>query len=108
VVLHAIRAEASLEEIDNAAMFKLARLNLKQIICESKQTYAEGIIHQGARVLDNERAKLPNEVAQQILAQPNDYPVGVWQHAEYVATANARMAVRPVGRVAKMERWFAD
>jgi hypothetical protein len=50
VVLHAIRAEASLEEIDNAAMFKLARLNLKQFICESKQTYAEGIIHQGARV----------------------------------------------------------
>jgi hypothetical protein len=73
-----------------------------------RSTYAEGVVYQGARVLDNERAKLPNEVAQQILARPNDYPVSVWQHAEYVATGNARKAVRPVGNVAKMERWFAD
>jgi hypothetical protein len=37
MVLHAVRAESSLEEIDNAAMFELARLNLKQIVGECEK-----------------------------------------------------------------------
>ncbi len=37
VMLHAICAKAPLEEIGNAAMFKLTGLNLKQIVCEGKQ-----------------------------------------------------------------------
>ena len=37
MVLHAIRAETPLEKIDNAAMFKLAGLHLKQIVGEREQ-----------------------------------------------------------------------
>ncbi len=37
MMLHAIRAKAPLEKIDNAAMFKLTSLNLKQIVREGKQ-----------------------------------------------------------------------
>jgi hypothetical protein len=37
MVLHAVRAEAPLEKIDNAAMFKLTGLNLKQIVREGEQ-----------------------------------------------------------------------
>ena len=37
VMLHAIGTEASLKEIDNAAMFKLSSLNLKQIVRESEK-----------------------------------------------------------------------
>lgn len=84
------------------------KLDWSSALAIVRSTYVEGIWRQGARVLDTERIKLPNEVAQQILAQPNDYPVSVWQHAEFVATTNARKAVRPVGKVAKTERWFAD
>jgi len=36
-MFHAVRTEASLKEIDNAAMFKLAGLNLKQIVRESEE-----------------------------------------------------------------------
>ena len=37
VMLHAVRTEASLEEIDDAAMFKLAGLNLQQIVREREE-----------------------------------------------------------------------
>ena len=37
VMLHAVRTESSLKEIDNAAMFKLASLNLEQIVRESEE-----------------------------------------------------------------------
>jgi len=37
MVFHAVRAEAPLEQIDNAAMFKLTGLNLGQIVRESEQ-----------------------------------------------------------------------
>jgi hypothetical protein len=37
VMLHTIRTEAPLKEIDNAAMFKLAGLNLEQIVGESEE-----------------------------------------------------------------------
>ena len=37
VMLHAVRAESPLEQIDNAAMFKLAGLNLKQIVRQREQ-----------------------------------------------------------------------
>ena len=36
MVLHAVRAEAPLEKIDNAAMLKLTGLNLKQIVREGE------------------------------------------------------------------------
>ena len=36
-MLHAVRAEAALEKIDNAAVLKLTGLNLKQIVCEGEQ-----------------------------------------------------------------------
>jgi hypothetical protein len=36
VMLHTVRTESSLKEIDDAAMFKLASLNLKQIVSESE------------------------------------------------------------------------
>jgi hypothetical protein len=36
MVLYAGRAEAPLERIDNAAMFNLTDLNLKQIVCEDE------------------------------------------------------------------------
>ena len=36
MVFHAVRAEAPLEQIDNAAMFKLTGLNLGQIVRESE------------------------------------------------------------------------
>ena len=35
--LHAIRAKSSLEEIDDAAMFKLTGLNFEQIVSESEE-----------------------------------------------------------------------
>jgi hypothetical protein len=37
MVLHAVCAEAPLEEVDNATMFKLTRLNLKQVIREGEE-----------------------------------------------------------------------
>jgi hypothetical protein len=37
MVLHAVRAEAPLEKIDNAAMFKLTGLNLGQIVRQREQ-----------------------------------------------------------------------
>jgi hypothetical protein len=37
MMLHAIRAEPPLEEIDNAAMLQLASLNLEQIVSEGEQ-----------------------------------------------------------------------
>ena len=37
VMLHAVRIESSLKEIDNAAMFKLAGLNFKQVVGESEE-----------------------------------------------------------------------
>ena len=37
MALHAVRAESSLEEIDDAAMFKLTGLNFKQIVRESEE-----------------------------------------------------------------------
>ena len=37
MMLHAVRAEATLEKIDNAAMLKLAGLHLKQIVGEREQ-----------------------------------------------------------------------
>jgi hypothetical protein len=37
MVLYAIRAEAPLEKIDNAAMFKLTGLNLEHIVCERER-----------------------------------------------------------------------
>jgi hypothetical protein len=37
MVLYAVRAEAPLEKIDNAAMLKLTGLNLKQIVGEGEQ-----------------------------------------------------------------------
>jgi hypothetical protein len=36
-MFHAVCAESSLKEIDNAAMFKLASLNLEQIVRESEE-----------------------------------------------------------------------
>ena len=36
VALHAVRAEAPLEEIDNAAMLELTGLNLEQIVREGE------------------------------------------------------------------------
>jgi hypothetical protein len=41
-MLHAIRTESPLKEIDNAAMLELARLNLKQIVGESEEAEARG------------------------------------------------------------------
>jgi hypothetical protein len=38
MVLHAVRAEPPLEQIDNAAVLKLTRLNLKQIEGEEPET----------------------------------------------------------------------
>ena len=37
VMLHAVRAETPLKEIDNAAMLKLASLDLKQIVRECEE-----------------------------------------------------------------------
>src|SRR5579863_4917952 len=37
MMLHTVRAEAALEQIDNAAVFKLTGLHLKQIIGEGEQ-----------------------------------------------------------------------
>ena len=37
MMLHAVRAEASLEEIDNAAMIELTCLNFEQVVREAKQ-----------------------------------------------------------------------
>jgi hypothetical protein len=37
MMFHAVHAEAPLEKIDNAAIFKLTGLNLKQIVREGKQ-----------------------------------------------------------------------
>jgi hypothetical protein len=37
VMLHAVRAETPLKEIDNAAMLKLASLDLKQIVREREE-----------------------------------------------------------------------
>ena len=37
MVFDAIRAEASFEKVDNAAMLQLTGLNLKQIVRESEQ-----------------------------------------------------------------------
>src|SRR5262249_45375050 len=38
VVLHAVSAEAPLEQIDDAAMLKLARLHLEQIVGEGEES----------------------------------------------------------------------
>src|SRR5689334_24663253 len=37
MVLHAIRAESPIKEIDNAAVLELASLNLKQVVRESEE-----------------------------------------------------------------------
>jgi hypothetical protein len=40
MVLHAVRAESPLEEVDDAAMLELTSLHLKQIIRESEEPEA--------------------------------------------------------------------
>jgi hypothetical protein len=75
-----------------------------------RSTYVlEGAAADIERVLVNRRsAPLPETVSQQVLANAKDYPVQLWELAENVASANARKAVRAVGKVAQKERWFVD
>src|SRR5262249_31412552 len=51
---------------------------------------------------------LPEEIAAEFLANPQDYPIALWESAINAAEMKTRKAVRPVGKVAKTERWFAE
>jgi hypothetical protein len=51
---------------------------------------------------------LPEAVVQRILSEPEAFPVALWDAAVTNATAAARKAVRPVGLVARKDRWFAS
>jgi hypothetical protein len=72
-----------------------------------KSTYRQGASHYLIGFLFRERAKLPESVVDMILARAKDYPVPLWELAEGAASARARKAIRPVGKVAREERWFA-
>ena len=60
------------------------------------------------RFLFHEQVTLPSSIVDTILARATKYPVPLWELAEGLAYARARKAIRPVGKVAKEERWFAN
>ena len=73
-----------------------------------RSTYADSAAHQVSRVLGRRGDIFPEVVLQQILANAKDYPVQLWDLAESAASASARKAIRPVGTIARKDRWFAD
>lgn len=50
---------------------------------------------------------VPRDIADEILSSPQRYPHALWESAERVATISSRKAVKPVGGVAKADRWFS-
>ena len=53
-------------------------------------------------------AGIPEVVAYEILSNANYYPLPLWDAAETVASSKARKAVRPVAKIAKLDKWFDD
>jgi hypothetical protein len=72
-----------------------------------RATDAEGVAHPLAQA-SAAVARMPETVVQQILSNARDYPLSLWSIAESVVNVSARKAVRPVGKVAKDDRWFPD
>ena len=72
------------------------------------ETYRDGAFGYRSSLLSQHPERLPGEVTQAILSNPNDYPISVWEYAEGAATAEVRRGVRPVGTVAKSENWFVQ
>jgi hypothetical protein len=73
-----------------------------------RSTYADSAAYQVSRILGGRRDTFPEVVVQQILANAKDYPVQLWELAEGAASARVRKAIRPVGTIARKDRWFAD
>lgn len=71
-----------------------------------RATYGEGIT--GPLTQVPAAMRMPEAVARQVLSNARDYPVSLWSIAESVANASARKAIRPVGKVSRDDRWFAD
>jgi len=73
---------------------------------------ALGIIREtykyGSSVYLQSRAKLPEAVADSVMASPDDYPTALWDLAEGQAAVRARRRIRPVAKVAAKENWFID
>ena len=101
----------------NAAEFRQGRayeaamagaLDWRAALSVIRSTYSEGasssIARMSAALL--RRTALPDSVVQQVLAAPREYPVHLWDAAEAVASAQLRKRIRPVGTIAKNDRWF--
>jgi len=71
----------------------------------AKSEYANHYEDTGARYV-NSHVALPDSVVKAILDKPRQFPLWIWDGAIANATASARKAVRPVGRVAQQEGWF--
>jgi NACHT domain len=72
-----------------------------------KKTYAQGAAYQLQRVLTQDNV-LPEAVAREILSNSRAYPSFLWDAAERFASTKARKAVRAVGQVARLDKWFAN
>jgi hypothetical protein len=69
------------------------------------QTYRDGIDDLDPYIRYR-NIKLPEHVSSKVLANSPDFPLALWSTAEENAATLARKAVRPVGSVARSERWF--
>lgn len=70
-----------------------------------RETYALGAAYQIRRLY---APALPDDIANEVLMNPTLYPAAMWDIAESVASSKARKAIRPVGPIARAEKWFAN
>jgi hypothetical protein len=71
-----------------------------------RQTYGQGASFNIGPMVDRP-VHLPSDIGGAILDEPDKYPTALWNFSEAVAAGNARKGVRPVGVVAKSDKWFS-
>ncbi|MET4041860.1 hypothetical protein ABIC03_003551 [Bradyrhizobium sp. RT6a] len=83
-------------------------LDWKKGLSVIEETYARGVWAETyALYRFGHYVNVPGNIANEILSTPLRYPHALWESAERVATISSRKAVKPVGGVAKADRWFS-
>jgi hypothetical protein len=72
-----------------------------------KQTYSLGIDALDEHQLRSVNSGLPAKISSEVLLNSQDYPLKLLDAAENAALRTARKAIRPVGSIAKIDRWFS-